>query len=517
MMREISKTFNILRRSEKPKVLLCTPEVTELPGSMGNAAHFIQAKTGGLADISAALVEQLNENSDFEFHVVLPKYDRSIKGLGEISSSEIHKLKTVLKDSNIHLIDHPSFTETFADGSKVDVYGDTEIHSSLKKAMAYQSGVVNYTLDDINPDVVHCNDWMTGLIPAATRERGIKSLFTLHNIFTKNMSPAEIFREGLNSKQLNGNLYLEKHPNSLENSFYDNKVDFTTTGIFSSDYFNTVSPTYLEELVRGEFSDIVPPQMREQIINMYNAGRAVGIVNAPREKESPMNSGAIIPYDTSNFSEIKPENKKEFQKRMGLKQDPNLPLYLWPHRLSEQKGIQELMPQIQNLVSKYGVQMAFVADGKEDFKSGLTGISLSSNGMVSYSGFDKNLEELGMAGSDFLLMPSRYEPCGLPQMKSKRFGTIPVVRNTGGLADTVKQLDPYNNTGSGFLFDVLDKQGFEYAIGSSLKDFYTLEPKLKEKNLERIMKEGFESHNLKDTAQEYIKIYEKLFSESKNL
>ena len=512
MAPEIRKAFDIITRREKPSILLCTPEVTELPEGMGNAARYVKAKRGGLADISAALVEQLHEHGDFDLHVALPKYDKSMKGIGKISTRETNQIKRILKDKNVHLINHPAFSETFANGGSVDVYGDTEIHDSVRKAMAYQSGVINYVLNDIQPNVVHCNDWMTGLIPAAAKSEGIKSLFTLHNIFTKYLSPKEMVREGVNSKELNGNLFYAQHPTNFEWDFHNNLVDFTTTGIFASDYFNTVSPTFLEEIVRGDFKGRVPEQMREQIRQKHNAGRATGITNAPRISESPEFALGIKRYNSENFEEKKAKNKKEFQEKRGLIPDPDIPLYVWTNRLSEQKGIEQLIPQIKHLSGKYDIQMAFIADGEKNYENALRNIALDSEGWVSYSGFDGILEKQAFAGGDFLLMPSLYEPCGLPQMTCKRYGTLPVVRNTGGLADTVKHLDLEKNTGSGFVFDVVDRTGFEYAIEESLS-FYTSGPEIRNPIIKRVMEQGVKEHNLEKTAEQYLEIYDKLVRE----
>jgi glycogen synthase len=252
--------------------------------------------------------------------------------------------------------------------------------------------------------------------------------------------------------------------------------------------------------------------MREQIKQKYNAGRATGIVNAPRKVESPEKALGIKRYGEKDFEKMKLENKKDFQKEMGLIPDPDIPLYVWTNRLSEQKGIGQFIPQIKHLSGKYDVQMAFIADGEKEYENALRNISLDSGGMIAYSNFEGNLERQAFAGGDFLLMPSLYEPCGLPQMTCKRYGTLPVVRKTGGLADTVKPLDFENNTGSGFVFDIVDRPGFEYAIEESIK-FYVSHPEIRNKNIQRIMRQGKEEHSLEKTAEQYLEIYDKLARE----
>ena len=157
--------------SKKPRILLCTPEITELPEGMGNAANLIAAKGGGLGDISAGLIRSINESNEYELHIAIPKYDSKIKSLTAFTNHQLDMLSVVLSGRGIHLVNDSAF-------SYIDTpYEENSIHTPVRRSLVFQRHVINILLDYIRPDIVHCNDWMTGLIPAAARAKGIKSLF----------------------------------------------------------------------------------------------------------------------------------------------------------------------------------------------------------------------------------------------------------------------------------------------------------------------------------------------------
>lgn len=490
--------------------MICTPEITELPEGMGNAANLVSAKGGGLGDISASLIRYLADNKDFELHVVLPKYDNRIKHMARITNRQIDRLAIILSGKGIHLVNDSSFSYIF------DPYEENKYHTRIRRAMALNREVINYLLDSIEPDIVHCNDWMTALIPAAAKAKGIKSLFTLHNIFTEKQTLMDIELSGMKPFDFAQWLYFEDFPGDLakewDKIFATNKVDLTASGIYAADIFNTVSESFLLELVNNYFEDIVPPAIYHVIREKWEQGRAYGILNAPNDTIHPEISHNIINYNVHNVMEKKAENKMRFQKIMGLPAEEDVPLFFWPNRLYYQKAPDILIENMRYFLSTYKIQIAIVANGDHKLEKRLIEMS-AKIARLSYKKFDEELSSIGKAASDFILMPSRYEPCGLPQMEAIRYGTLPIVRATGGLKDTIRHLDHEFNTGNGFVFEIADKAGLEYGIKEAL-DFYNLPIEIKKAQIQRIMVESLEKFNLKNTAEKYLGLYDKLLRDN---
>ena len=502
----------IFQKAKKPKILICTPEITELPEGMGNAANLVASKGGGLGDISASLVKHLNDNQDFDLHIVLPKYDRSIKHMAKITNQQIDRLAVVLSGQGIHLVNDSAFS--YIDNP----YADNRMHTPVRRSLVFQRHIINNLLDFIKPDVVHCNDWMTGLIPAAARSKGIKSLFTLHNIFSEKKTMMEIEFSGIRPLDFSELLYFERFPENIKEKwnqhFETNPVNFTASAILASDYFNTVSETFLEELRENIFPDIVSKPIFDMIKMKCEANRAIGILNAPSDGMNPEYLRDIKNFNSSNVIIKKAENKILFQKRMGLPIEANIPIFFWPNRLYYQKGPDLLINHLEYFLQKYKMQIAVVANGDKKLEEKLKLFS-KKYPQVAYQNFDESLNNMGKAASDFILMPSRYEPCGLPQMEALRFGTLPIVRSTGGLKDTVHQLDIEKNTGNGFTFMIADKAGLEYGILKAI-EFYNLDEMKKKTQIERIMKSAKKDFNLKNTAEKYINIYQQLIKEKRD-
>lgn len=496
------------RRRQRPRILVCTPEITELPEGMGNAANWIKAKGGGLGDISAGLIRYLHEDERFDLHVVLPKYDAQIRGLGGVGNRELDAIGPTLQRRGVHLVRDSAFSSSPA------VYSMTKAHPSRQRALAFQRQIINQLLDDVRPDLVHCNDWMTALVPAAAKARGIRSVFTIHNIFTEFATPHQLDEAGIDVRRYLETLYFERFPGDPEDTWAKNRVDFTASGIFAADVVNTVSETFLEELVRGDHDEVAPPGLLHALREKHQQGAALGILNAPNDNVDPRQSRWAIPYGVDDAAEKKKQNKRRFQESIGLRQDDDAPLFLWPNRLYGQKGVDLLMDVLKSDVAK-DMQVAVVANGAPLDEERLGVIALGSEGRVARVEFSEQLSEQGKAAADFLLMPSLYEPCGLPQMEGPRFGTLPVVRETGGLRDTVRPLclDDSSGTGNGFLFSDYDADAFAGAIVSAQRYYRDTPEKQRGKVVRRVMREAFAKHTLANTAQAYVEVYRRLIDE----
>jgi len=493
---------------KRPRILIVTPEITYLPSGMGNMACKLTAKAGGLADVSASLVAALFDLGA-DVHVALPHYRRMFHiDVGQLISDELRVYKSRLPDSRIHLAEDRCFYY------RDTVYSNSQ-NENPKLALAFTREVINNIIPTVQPDLIHCNDWMTGLIPGAARRMGIPCLFTVHNIHTHHLSLAQIEDSGIDAAEFWGNLYYTRVPFNYEESRNSNPIDMQTSGVFASHFINTVSPTFLEEIVNGWHS-FIPRPLREEIRNKYRAGCAAGILNAPDTSDNPATDPNLeVRYTSETHREAKRANKVSFQRKVGLEENPDAPLFFWPSRLDPaQKGPQLLTDILYRFMSRYWkqrVQIAVVANGvyQQPFHDLVRYHDLY--GRLAVCDFSQSLSQLGFAASDFTLVPSLFEPCGLPQMVGQIYGSLPVVHDTGGLHDTVEHFDVAKDQGNGFVFKIYDSRGLEWAMDKAM-EFFKRPADERERHVARIMREGLARFNHETCAKSYIDIYEKMLN-----
>jgi len=496
------------KKSDNPRILIVTPEITYLPSGMGNMAQRMSAKAGGLADVSASLVSALF-NLGADVHVAMPNYRKMFQGdVFNLHEKELKKYHEVLPEAHIHLAEDRIFYY------RESVYSNHS-EEAMRIAMVFQREVINNIVPKARPDLIHCNDWMTALIPGMAKRRGIKSLFTVHNIHTRQVSLAQAEETGIDTAEFWQNLYYSDNPHDYNHARSNVPVDLLTSGIFASHFINTVSPRFLWEIAEG-WHPMVPWSVRQEIRNKYNAGCAAGILNAPDVSYNPVTDSALVQtFSVEDFAEGKRVNKEAFQREMGLEVNPDAPLFFWPSRLDPvQKGPQLLTDILVQTVSDYwdkGLQVAVVANGPHEvfFKDIIEKFKLE--GRVSIVNFDERLSRLGYAGSDFMLMPSLFEPCGLPQMTAPLYGSLPVVHGTGGLYDTISPMDVNNSTGNGFRFDHHSAEGFRWAIDQAV-EFHFLPVETKSPQLQRVMRESAKAFSHEEVAKNYFEIYEEMLA-----
>lgn len=329
-------------------------------------------------------------------------------------------------------------------GYKADYPDNAERFIFLSRAIVEALPSIGF-----QPQVVHANDWQTGLVPVFVAEmmrqrpgfEQLKSLFTIHNIAYQGMFGADLMRlTGLPGWLFNHN-QLEFHGN----------FNFLKAGIVFADAVNTVSPTYSREIQTAEFGcglEGLLQQHRGKLSGIVN-GVDYGTWNPEHDPHIPAN------YNTENVGDKKPINKAELQSRFSLPVDPSRPVLGLVARLVNQKGIDLVLSAAPGLMD-LGCQIIFLGDGDPEYHNELQQLrDRHPNQIGLYLGFNEVLAHLVEAGSDLFLMPSRYEPSGLNQLYSLKYGTPPIVRATGGLADTVidashESLDA--NRGTGFTF-----------------------------------------------------------------
>ena len=491
------------KTAKKPRILIVTPEITYLPDGMGNLAGKMSAKAGGMADVSASLTAALFELGA-DVHVALPHYRRMFHvETAQLVSEELRKYKAHLSDERIHLAEDRCF-----------YYRDTVYDrgdGNVKLALAFQREVINNIIPYVQPDLIHCNDWMTGLIPAAARRMGIPCLFTVHNIHTQKLNLAQIEDAGIDAAEFWTNLYYGYPPYNYEESRDRNPIDLQASGCFAAHFINTVSPTFLTEIVNGWHS-FIPDSIRNEIRNKYNAGCAVGILNAPDANDNPAIDDKIpFKYGPDHHREAKRQNKLALQHALGLEENPDKALFFWPSRLDPvQKGPQLLTDITFRFLDKHpDAQLAIIANGPYQQPFWDIREFHQIQGRLGVHNFEGRLSQLGFAGSDFTLMPSLFEPCGLPQMQAPIYGSLAVAHNTGGLHDTVETLDWNASRGNGFVFDTYDSNGLFWAMDRAM-DFFHQEAAVREREIARIMKESLARFNHRACAQEYINLYERM-------
>ena len=469
-------------------------------------AQRMSAKAGGLADVSASLVSALF-NLGADVHVAMPNYRKLFQGdVFNLHEKELKKYHEVLPEDHIHLAEDRIFYY------RDRVYSN---HSdeAMRIALVFQREVINHIVPKARPDLIHCNDWMTALIPGMAKRRGIKSLFTVHNIHTRQVSLSQVEDTGIDAAEFWMNLYFSENPRSYDHARGHVPIDLLTSGIFASHFINTVSPRFLWEIVEGWHS-VVPWSVRQEIRNKYQAGCASGILNAPDASYDPATDDSLVRnFTAEDFPEAKRANKQAFQHELGLDPNPDAPLFFWPSRLDPvQKGPQLVTDILVKTVSDYwdrGLQIAVVANGPHEvyFKQIIKQFNLGNR--VAIVDFNERLSRLGYAGSDFMLMPSLFEPCGLPQMTAPLYGSLPVVHGTGGLYDTIRPLDVDQSSGNGFRFDDYDANALRWVIDQAMV-FYGRPHEIKVDQIRRIMKESAKEFSHEEVARKYIAIYEEM-------
>jgi len=488
-----------------PRILIVTPEITHLPEALGPGASLIRAKAGGLADATAALVSGLVDLG-VEVHVAVPNFRRLFQRdhLGrlpdEIINSSVHP-----RDQRIHLADDYAF-------HNLDRVYSHNPHECLNTALVFQREVMQQIVPKVQPDIIHCNDWMTGLVPAMAKRRGIKCLFTLHNIHSRDVTLERMEQAGIGAADFWNQLYFLRPPGQYHQCRTTVPVHMLGTGVYAADHLTTVSPGFLQELADGKHHG--GAFLRGEICQKMGSSRASGVLNSPDPSYDPESDPSLeMTYADHDHVRGKAANKLALQRELGLEEDPNAAIFFWPSRLDPiQKGPQLLCDILQRTVSDYWnrkLQVVVVADGPHQHILHHINNYHHLHQRVAIRDFDERLARLAFAGSDYMLMPSLFEPCGLPQMIAPLYGCLPVVHNTGGLRDTVRRLDSENSVGNGFSFNDPNAAGLRWAIDEAM--WFHLRPKeIREREIARIMRQSRSEFDPARFTNGYAEIYERL-------
>jgi len=472
------------------KVLFATSEATP----------FI--KTGGLADVCGELPICLAKKG-VDVSVVLPLYSLIPNKYREnfifIKHFDIY-LGNGKQYAGIFQYVHKGVKFYFIDNEKYfarpSIYGyDDEGERFAFYNCAFLEVISHLQLQ---PDIVHCNDWQTGMIPVLYHEHyknfeyydNIKFIMTVHNPAYQGNFPSEILDK----------LFMMDY-NLYENGKlrFNNQLSYLKAGLVYADRITTVSRTYKNELCSNEGGYGL------QSIFSYRYKDFYGIVNGiDYELNNPKTDEAIYyQYDRRNIGNKK-KNKMILQEKYGLTVDQNIPLLAMVTRLTWQKGLDIFFGSIERILED-NVQLIVIGSGDYDYEAKLQNLrDRYPNKVAIYIGYEPKLAKLAYAASDYFLMPSLFEPCGISQLLALRYGSLPIVREVGGLVDTVIPYNVFTKEGTGFSFKNYDANEF-YNITSYALSFYNTEDyKILVKSA---MKQDF---SWEKSSDEYMALYKSL-------
>lgn len=468
------------------RILFCGSEATPF------------VKTGGLADVLGSLPQAVSKLGH-EVSLVLPKH-KAIKAkyqdqLTLVATRQV-RIQKKHEYVGIEKLEHEGVTVYFIDneyyfGYRDHLYGDYddgERYGYFSQAIYALIQVLDYAFD-----VIHLNDWQTGFLPhllnVANDDKlhDIKTVFTIHNIAY----------QGIFDKSLLPYLSVPYHAN-LE---YDNMINFLKTGIVSADYITTVSPTYAKEIQYAYFGYGMEGLLRER------KDRLTGILNGiDTDSFNPKTDPDIAQnYHLQNYLKGKKANKEALLETFHL--EPNdKPIFAIVSRLTEQKGLTLLKGFIESFLYHQALRLIVLGSGDEALETFFEDLRRRYPNQVGvYFGYSDKIARRLYAGADFFLMPSRFEPCGLSQLIALRYGTIPVVRQTGGLKDSIQSYNKFTVEGTGIGFMNFSAEDLERSMHEAI-DLYH-HPKNMNKVRRRAMQEDF---SWEQSAKTYVQLYTSL-------
>ncbi len=488
--------------SAKLKILLISSEVAPF------------AKTGGLADVAGSLPKALHKLGH-DVRIFLPYY-RMVKQGG-------FKTKAVIKNLPVEIskrTEYSTILRTELDPGipvyllKNDKYYDRQelygasmgdYKDNAERFMYFSRAVLEMikTLD-FKPDIIHCNDWQTGLIAVYLKSlylyndclQDVATLFTVHNLaYQGNFWHFDMSLTGL------GWEYFV--PDWVE--FYG-KINLLKAGILHANIVNTVSRQYSKEIQTPEFGFGLDGVLRARSQDLYGIvnGLDYDVFNPATDTHIPHN------YDHTQLGN-KQKNKAALQKTLGLPKSDK-PLIGMISRLTVQKGW-DLIANVIDKLMQLDLQLVVLGAGEEEFVALLERMARKYPKKISLKiGFHTELAQLIYAGSDMFLMPSRYEPCGLGQLIALRYGSIPVVRSTGGLADTIENFSPKTELGNGFAFKNYSSNEMLATIEKALEIY--ADRATWRKLMQRGMQQDF---SWEHSAKEYVKLYRKAIKDKRRV
>ncbi len=472
------------------------------------------SKTGGLADVARSLPKAL-KRLGHDISIITPLY-------GKIINKEKSKLKLIYKDVEIFLNSKESLKVNFWQGELMEnlpiYFVESKEHFSKAKNMY---GFVNEnarflifsvaTLKLISllkkqPDIIHCHDWQTGLIPYylknnfvyAKNLKDVKTIFTIHNL---------IFQLGHNWWEIpleRRDYGRSRIPHLSDNRLED--INFAKRAILSADLINTVSEQYRNEIMTKRFGQDLHRILRNREERLFGIINGIDY-NAYNPENDP---GLIRSYSHKNpnqITESRRKNKLALQNKLNLNENSKIPVLCTTSRLTFQKGFNLILLALKSLL-KHDLQVIIMGDGSKDYVNPLKKLMKKFPKKIIWLPFNQSLETSIYAASDIFILPSNHEPCGINQLIAMRYGSIPVVREIGGLYDTVKNFNPSTGRGLGFTFKSDELLDFYGALIRVLETYRY--PLIWE---QLVIKAMLQSNSWEIPAKKYISLYHQALKE----
>jgi starch synthase len=485
------------------KILFTSSEVTPF------------AKTGGLADVSASLPAAL-ASLGYQVRIVMPLYrsvmdaDYNLKPLGK--SVEIpfrgqsQKAKVFYSKLGRNLLIYFIKKDEFFDRSMLYGTSEGDYFDNADRFIFFSQAVLHLSrLVGFKPDIIHCNDWQTSLIPVYLESlyrndpffHNTRTVLTIHNLAYQGVFP----KEYMAVSRLPSELF------SIKGLEYYGRMNFLKGGVVFSDIITTVSEKYAQEIQTPEYGYKLDGVLRDRSDDIF------GVLNGVDYSEWSPDTDSYIAanYNAKDLSG-KRKCKKDLMKIYNLKGPAEVPVIGIISRLAGQKGF-DILAKAMNDMMKLDLFLVLLGQGEGRYEKQFFQLGKKYSGRFGVKiAFDNILAHKIEAGSDMFLMPSKYEPCGLNQMYSLKYGTIPVVRATGGLDDTIKEFNPKTGKGNGFKFT-------EYSSGALLDEVKKALSVFQNKKLWlRLMKNALkEDFSWKKSARRYTEIYNRILTKIRSL
>lgn len=465
-------------------------------------------KTGGLADVVGSLPKHVNQEQ-YDVRVMIPKY---------MAIPDEYKSKFQYK-THFHMdlnwrnqyvgileMEYEGITVYFID-NEYYFSGDTpygNINEDIEKfAFFCKAALSALPLIDFQPDIIHCHDWQTGLIPVFLKAifqaseffQGIKTIMTIHNLKFQGLWDRKTVQDitGLSSYYFT--------PDKLE-AYGD--ANYLKGGIVYADYITTVSESYAQEIKTYFYGEGLEGLIRAR----ENA--LIGIVNGIDYSEYNPETDPFLykNYNAKNFRKEKIKNKAALQKELGLEQNEKKFMIGIVSRLTDQKGL-DLIDYVMEELCSDDIQLVVLGTGEEKYENLFRHYAWKYNDRVSANIFYSNERSHKIyAACDAYLMPSLFEPCGLSQLMSLRYGTVPIVRETGGLKDTVEPYNQYENTGTGFSFKNYNAHEMLTTVQYAKSIYYT-----KKREWNKLIDRGMAADfSWNKSAQKYEELYGRMIN-----